>query len=1258
MPQYDFAHKAEKALSNALTCHGLGTWVRDTGASVRRRGSRQRIGLAKTLVQESERESQDSYRACQSHQTWPIAWRMLWSPFTLAVQKRKVASYLKMITEARLGKAYLVAEKTEERLKRLRPHDPSDLDSDIPTKRGVSARKGKECHGGKREERPLGSRASSVSKHEDAVMSSQGMLEATIAHQGEPVLEVERLKGDVEGMSERDTFSHEDEESLHEEQEELTIDEKWAYLMEGLAFHTQRFIKLEEISTSWEQRVGRLEQAEDEAKQTQGVVESRLDRLESMEDRFKVETQRVIDELEMVRGRNAQEAEVAALKSEVDELKRELLICKGAMSEWGALKTFLEGLRPGAMLRGEQGDAQRFSEAIAVAGTPTELADVKTKSDVSSRPMPRDSGNNGGDREMVQRGDGIESSSSGQVEPSTVRGQGKPSGKNGKAKSGENKKASKETLKCYFCDGPHLIRGFPEKRCLTTIMERMGEGGVASIGGGIRVQAAKSRERLGPIDGINAAKQGDRQGKAIDVETAKPRRKPDAIANDRAIKSGARLDEATCSKVVESRGKHGATTSSQVVKPGLRRDETAGVKAIEHRKGPGAIASDKAVKPRVQSEQVRSQYAKMEAWSKLRCLRHKGTLKEYAKRALERREVKELSEALTTAESIKEFGVKKNKTSKPKPRAEGSGKRSRNEGKSKDEECCSSSGRESPLNDEPDGGSGNDVCTSSSDTDAKPRVRIEQEKGRKLEVPTVLRDYPRGAESSKVTDEPRIELSKEEDKPRIEGALRLGSIRFISAKASRGQGQTQLSMSKESKQGLAEDVQERNNPSKTRRQESKEAKTLRDKATVETPPISKVGQNLTLNADGTKFGWDPRLCRKGQGGPSRGKSRLVGRSSYGRDALQAKASKGNQVDVKYGARDREVTCGRSQGKQFVWEDRNKPRQGKVSRVVLPRIVEGSDEGVAKFSGGECHGIGTWVRDTGASVRRRGSRQRIGLAKTLVQESERESQDSYRACQSHQTWPIAWRMLWSPFTLAVQKRKVASYLKMITEARLGKAYLVAEKTEERLKRLRLHDPSNLDSDIPTVWASKFWGRDKWYQSESLWESNDRFNRVFVEGASRKRGVSARKGKECHGGKREERPLGSRASSVSKHEDAVMSSQGMLEATIAHQGEPVLEVERLKGDAEGMSERDTFSHEDEESLHEEQEELTIDEKWAYLMEGLAFHTQRFIKLEEISTSWEQRVGRLEQAEDEAKQTQGVVESRLDRLESMEGRFKVET
>ncbi|KAE8715815.1 hypothetical protein F3Y22_tig00110160pilonHSYRG00659 [Hibiscus syriacus] len=404
----------------------------------------------------------------------------------------------------------------------------------------------------------------------------------------------------------------------------------------------------------------------------------------------------------------------------------------------GALKTFLEGLRTGTMLKGEQGDAQRLLEAIVVAGKLTELV-----------------------------GDGKESSWNGQDEPSTVRSQGKPSGKNDKANSGSKKKVSKEKLKYYFCDSPHRISGCPEKRRLATIMKRMEEGEVAKVGVGTSVKAAKPGKRFGSIEGVNAAKQGTRRGKSVDVEAAKPKRKPDAISSVQAIKSGGRLGEATCSRVAESRAKDGATTSSQVVNPRSRCDETAGVKAV-----------------------------KMEAWSRLMRLRHKWTLKEYvsrfrrfmlkvssltkedgfftfmfglkpwAKKILELREVKELSKALTTVESIKEFGVKKNNTSKAKSKANGSGKRFCDEGKSKDEECCSSSGRESPLNDEPDGGS-------------------------------VLQNYPRGVESSKVMDEPKIELSREEDEPWIEEALRVGSIRVISAKASRSQVQEELSVSKE-----------------------------------------------------------------------------------------------------------------------------------------------------------------------------------------------------------------------------------------------------------------------------------------------------------------------------------------------------------------------------------------------------------------------------------------------------------------------------
>ncbi|KAE8699042.1 hypothetical protein F3Y22_tig00110597pilonHSYRG01358 [Hibiscus syriacus] len=466
------------------------------------------------------------------------------------------------------------------------------------------------------------------------------------------------------------------------------------------------------------------------------------------------------------------------------------------------------------MLGGEQSDTQRLLEAIVVAGKLTELAGDKPSSDVSSRPMPRDSGNSGGDWEKVQQGDGRESSSNGQGEPSTVRSQGKTSGKNGKAKSSVKKNGSKEKLKCYFCDGPHLIRGCPEKHRLTTIMNRMEEG-----------------------------EQGSRRGKPIDVEAAETGRKPE-ITSIQAIKIGERLDKATCSKVAKSRSKSGAITSSQVVNLGSKGDETACVKAVEHKKGLGAIARDKVVKLRVQSEQLCSQYAMMEAWSKLRFFTFMFGLKPWAKRVLERKEVKELSKTLTTAESIKEFRVKKNKTSKAKPRV---------------------TVRDSVM------------MASQRMRNVVPRVakKIHSKMNQMVSLGKMCAVLAQvlvskmlnrgGAKLSKVMDGPKIELSREDDEPRIEEALRVGSISFISSKASRSQVQEELSVSKEFaehvhvenmasqtiireglKKGLAEDVQVRNNPSKTSRQESKEAKTLRDKATTEKLSIYKLGRKLLV----------------------------------------------------------------------------------------------------------------------------------------------------------------------------------------------------------------------------------------------------------------------------------------------------------------------------------------------------------------------------------------------------------------------------
>ncbi|KAE8731236.1 putative receptor-like protein kinase [Hibiscus syriacus] len=476
-----------------------------------------------------------------------------------------------------------------------------------------------------------------------------------------------------------------------------------------------------------------------------------------------------------------------ALRNEMDELKRELLICKGEMSEWGTLKTFLEGLRPGAMLEREQGDAQILSEAIVVAGKLTELASDKSSSDVSSRPMPEIVAIVGEtekrcSREMVEKALQV-------------------------ANFGAKKKVNKEKLKCYFYDGPHLIRGCPEKRRLTTIIKRMEEGEVVGIGVVASVKATKPGKRLGPIDGINAA-------------------------NVQAINSGARLGEATYSKLAESRGRHGATTSSQVVSPGSKRDETTSVKAVEN----------KGTLKEYVSRFKRLMLKVLSLTEKYGFFTFMFGLKPWVKKVLERRKVKELSKALTTVESIKEFRVKKNKTSKAKLKAEDSGKRFHDEGKLKDEECCSSSGRENPLNNELDGESGEDVCslgTSSSVKDAKPRVRVEQTRGRILKMPEVLQNYPRIAESYKVI-EPKIELSKEDDEPRIEEALRVGSIRFISAKA-----KTVIR-----KGVLVEARAYRGCSSEEQSQESKGVKTSRDKATTEKALHNKWGNYLFISQYG------------------------------------------------------------------------------------------------------------------------------------------------------------------------------------------------------------------------------------------------------------------------------------------------------------------------------------------------------------------------------------------------------------------------
>ncbi|KAE8719112.1 Urb2/Npa2, putative isoform 2 [Hibiscus syriacus] len=219
---------------------------------------------------------------------------------------------------------------------------------------------------------------------------------------------------------------------------------------------------------------------------------------------------------------------------------------------------------------------------------------------------------------------------------------------------------------------------------------------------------------------------------------------------------------------------------------------------------------------------------------------------------------------------------------------------------------------ESPLNDKPDGESGEDVCsldTSSSVKDAKPRIRVEQTRGCKLKMPEVLRAYPSGAESSNVMDEPKIELSKEKDEPRIKGALRVGSIRFISAKESRSQVQEELTMSKE----FAE--LEVNSNLRVRMEEARRGIRLcREKV-----PMYDDAKNSNDKSSmrGVSYFMDPfhHLAARAEASTA-----VMGGQVLMGGHEQVVASKGNQVDAKYDAKDREVTCGKGQGKQFVWED--------------------------------------------------------------------------------------------------------------------------------------------------------------------------------------------------------------------------------------------------------------------------------------------------------------------------------------------------
>ncbi|KAK8695863.1 hypothetical protein V6N13_001009 [Hibiscus sabdariffa] len=87
-----------------------------------------------------------------------------------------------------------------------------------------------------------------------------------------------------------------------------------------------------------------------------------------------------------------------------------------------------------------------------------------------------------------------------------------------------NKKASKG-LKCYFCDGPHLIRGCTEKNPLAAIVKAMDEstGVVAKLGAKVIMRAAESSGSRGATTSAKVVKPGRSQGKTAKEKAVKPK---------------------------------------------------------------------------------------------------------------------------------------------------------------------------------------------------------------------------------------------------------------------------------------------------------------------------------------------------------------------------------------------------------------------------------------------------------------------------------------------------------------------------------------------------------------------------------------------------------------------------------------------------------------------------------------------------------------------------------------------------------------
>ncbi|KAE8695697.1 hypothetical protein F3Y22_tig00110694pilonHSYRG00324 [Hibiscus syriacus] len=480
------------------------------------------------------------------------------------------------------------------------------------------------------------------------------------------------------------------------------LGEKWVSQIEDVLDNSQEKFKVG-VKCLFDQVTNILDKSRDHVEYSLddfderdgGVMESCLDKLESMEDMFKDVTQHILNKVDwnMVYRSDALENEVVVYRNKMDELKRELLICKGTMSEW---------------------------EVLAIAKSLTELVGDKPNNIESSILMPRDNGNSGGDWE-------------------------ESSGKNDKVKFVVKKK-----LKCYFCDGPNVIRGYHEKNHLATIVRRIDE----------------------------------------------PEREV------------ARLGAIACVDVIKPRKRCGATTISKVVNLGSKHDNIVSVKVVKHGERLSAIAKDKVVKLRVKREQLKCYRCK--GPHKLRKCPNELIMNKGADDHMSKKALKELAEY-----------VEKNMASETTIRQGSKGVEPRRDVAT----------MEPPLGKM---GEKNELDTSKSVNGVRLRVRVKQIMGHQVKGPCVLRVYLSKVELYKVMDEPKIEVSKENEELGIKEALRLSSILFVSVIVSGSQVQkvfvvpkkivvhvcvknmaSKTTVEEGSKEVFTEDVRGKNNPLET-----------------------------------------------------------------------------------------------------------------------------------------------------------------------------------------------------------------------------------------------------------------------------------------------------------------------------------------------------------------------------------------------------------------------------------------------------------